>query len=571
MHYWKALTLLRDRLALNTPTPLSLDTFTHELGCTKRNAQLVVKKLVDNGVIRWQPSVGRGNFPSATLLKDPRPMLENKARRWIEEGKVDLAVSLIAPQQREAFIAAYIARYQTGSHDEDILQIPFYRGTHDLDPIGITRRTEQHLANYLYAKLLRFDEQARCYRGDLAQIFQITERGMAITLRTGLCFHNGEPLTAESVRQHFERLVTTSEHYRLLYQLIDGIEVHDRYRLEIISSQARHILPKLLCTGAMGIAFWTEGSEGRGANVIGSGPFELVEQTEWRTLMKVSRYYHGYRPWVDGIEVWNIGDKAKDFAPNSHLFHPLLELDNHEGEYEQKAQWEAGCEYVLLNANRSAWLSSLNRRKKLMAIIDALGVPASFADNVAKADGMLSTPSEPLQANLVLARQLAAQLDKPPKPLQLLTYELGQHIEYAHHLADLLSELGILCQVLVLPFPEFCRKPNLSQADIILSGEVFSDDVDMSWLGWLLASTNVQVCLTDAQMQWLQQELASIYPLSESKRVKAYQSLEKKLIKKGLYLPRFHVQQNLSVAKSVTITELLSNGWVDFSEVVMTH
>jgi len=123
----------------------------------------------------------------------------------------------------------------------------------------------------------------------------------------------------------------------------------------------------------------------------------------------------------------------------------------------------------------------------------------------------------------------------------------------------------------VLPFPEFCRKPNLSQADIILSGEVFSDDVDMSWLGWLLASTNVQVCLTDAQMQWLQQELASIYPLSESKRVKAYQSLEKKLIKKGLYLPRFHVQQNLSVAKSVTITELLSNGWVDFSEVVMTH
>ncbi|MCE7611167.1 SgrR family transcriptional regulator, partial [Vibrio fluvialis] len=56
MHYWKALTLLRDRLALNTPTPLSLDTFTHELGCTKRNAQLVVKKLVDNGVIRWQPS-----------------------------------------------------------------------------------------------------------------------------------------------------------------------------------------------------------------------------------------------------------------------------------------------------------------------------------------------------------------------------------------------------------------------------------------------------------------------------------------------------------------------------------
>ncbi|MCG6265997.1 ABC transporter substrate-binding protein [Vibrio furnissii] len=570
MHYWKALAFLRDQLVVAAPVPLSLDRLTQELGCTKRNAQLVVKKLVGNGIIRWQSSVGRGNFPIVTLLKDPQPMLENKARRWIEEGKVAMAISLIAPAQRDAFIAAYIARHQSHAHRDDILQIPFYRGTHALDPIDITRRTEQHLARYLYANLLRFDAQARGYRGDLAQTFQTTERGMAITLRKGLCFHNGEPLTAHSVQQHFTRLVTTSEHYRSLYQLIDAIEVQDRYRLEIISSVEATLLPKLLCAGAMGIALWLKGDADREGQVIGSGPFELVEQTEWRTLMNVSRYYHGYRPWVDGIEVWNVGDKAKEFAPNSHLFHPLLEPRAQAADYEQKAQWEAGCEYILLNANRSPWLGSLSRRKKLMAILDALGVPASFADEVTKAEGMLSSPSARLTANLHQAQQWADELGKPPQPLQLLTYALGQHIDYAHYLATTLRELGIACEVSVLPFPEFCQQATLQHADIILSGEVFGDDADMSWLGWLLASTSLQACMTPALQQWLHEALAAIYPLTEAKRFKAYQALEKKLIKKGLYLPRFHVQQTLSVAKSVSTSELLANGWVDFSEVVIT-
>ena len=158
MHYWKALAFLRSRVLVNQPTSLSLTEITNALGCTRRNAQLVIKKLVSEGWIDWKSGVGRGNLPTLTLLKILDRELEIRIDELLSENKVDQALDLVDESQRDQFLLDYISRYQSLPTKLDILQIPFYRGTHSLDPIEVTRRTEAHITSYLFSNLLRFKQ-----------------------------------------------------------------------------------------------------------------------------------------------------------------------------------------------------------------------------------------------------------------------------------------------------------------------------------------------------------------------------------------------------------------------------
>ena len=95
MHYWKALAFLRSRVLVNQPTSLSLTEITNALGCTKRNAQLVIKKLVNEGWVDWKSGVGRGNLPTLTLLKSLDRELEIRIDELLSENKVDQALDLV--------------------------------------------------------------------------------------------------------------------------------------------------------------------------------------------------------------------------------------------------------------------------------------------------------------------------------------------------------------------------------------------------------------------------------------------------------------------------------------------
>ncbi|UTV29562.1 ABC transporter substrate-binding protein [Photobacterium atrarenae] len=570
MRYWMALVFLRDHLKLHPPQPLSLDAFTAALACTKRNAQLVIKRLGQEKIIDWQPGIGRGNLPVITLLTPVADTLLKKARQLLAEDKVEQALSLIEAGQRDTFIANYIARYQTTNSQEDILKIPFYRGTHDLDPIFINRRTEQHIAGYLYAKLLQFNPATGDFRGDLAQHWQRNGNTLTLTLRKGLKFHDASPITAGDIQAHFERLIHSGHQNAALYQLIDRVEVLDPYRIAFTSLALPAQLEKLLANGPMGIAKFS--GEPGNSPLVGSGSFLLAEQTPWRTLLKASPYYHGYRPWVDGVAIWNVGDQAMDFELNSDVVHSAHLKHRSAERFDAKTQWEKGAEYVLLNPNRPhRWLKKPAHRKALMAAIKALGVSESLREEgIGQAKGMLSDPTPIPVSDPAAATKILQSLPRPDQPLKLLTYQLDQHIALAKHLAENLTQLGIDCKYEVAEFPIFNQRETLQGADIILSGEVFGDDWEMDWLGWFCANLPLDVCLSKQQRQWLRDSILTLMQHgNQPERLKEFEQLEKQLISKLLYLPIFHARQNLNFSDKVSTTELLANGWIDFNTVMI--
>lgn len=563
MRYWKALAFCQHKLCRDEWRHVSLDEFSAALDCTRRNTQLVIKRLVKEQVLDWRSGIGRGNLPTAKLVKDVSGRVIQQAHRLIEGGQIENALALVNEGDKDRFLSDYLARYQSTPQTQDVLQIPFYRATHDLDPIGINRRTEQHIASYLYATLLKPDNSPEGYCGDLAHTWRLDNNALIITLRKGLTFHDGSPIYAQDILRHFERLMASTYMSKALYQFIDEVVAEDRYTLRFISHSLPELLPKLLAHGAMGI------SKQVGDTIYGSGSFVLSEQNEWRTLLTANHDYHGHRPWVDGVEIWNVGSNAKSFDLHSDVVHGHHLTAEQRSQFTVCHQWERGCVHAMLNPQRHPWMKTHAHRAALQTMMLAMGQPeGEQCEVLARASGMLSTPSDIGDAPLDLIDNAIKPLPTPETPLQLVTYQLGTHIETAQLIAQTLQNLNVPCQVDVLEFPDFNQAETLARADIIVTGEVFSEDLEMSWLGWLLCTRSNEACLTPKDKHWLLEQVIDVMQHTESvQRLAEFEKLEQRLVTKALYQPLFHIQQDLNVSNHISAPEMLANGWIDFNKI----
>jgi len=153
--------------------------------------------------------------------------------------------------------------------------------------------------------------------------------------------------------------------------------------------------------------------------------------------------------------------------------------------------------------------------------------------------------------------------------LQILTYPLPAHIAMAEYYCEQLNYLGLACEYKVEEFPVFSLNETADKADIIISGEVFCESImDMNWLGWLKGCSSLEAFLSDEQTVWRDQTLETISnEPDENKRADLFNQMEAELIAAGIYLPLFHVQQQLNQADSLNPMELLANGWIDFNRV----
>ncbi|CAH0537775.1 ABC transporter substrate-binding protein [Vibrio marisflavi] len=563
MRYWMALVYLRNTLAVNHPQNLSLESITDALACSKRNAQLVIKKLSEQNIIDWQPSVGRGNLPIITLLKDVRQTIDAEATHLLQKGKIELAMKLVEKGKQEQFLANYLAVPTAKPLSKHILRVPFYRGTHCLDPISIARRTEQHIANHLYAKLIRFDSETAMYTGDLALNWSESSGGVHVTLRKGITFHDGSRISSADIKVHYERLMNSKNHNAKLYSCISKIEVKDEYRISFYSSFSSSFIKKLLSFDPMGITKYEN------EKLLGSGPFYLAEQTEWRTYLKVYESYHGWRPWVDGVEIWNIGDKAKDFLLNSDVVHGREVTANMDKMFHQRQQWEKGSVYLLLNQKHNSWLAVRENSKAIMTLISSLGLPAMLDNSgICQANGMLKRECSDVDAY----RHSEVKNLIPPlnTTLKIVTYQLSDNICFAEHVQSGLQQHGINSELEVVEFPVFNRPETIANADIVISGEVFNEDLEMAWMEWLFANNSLENCMTNRHRNLIWQQTKNVLNLATLKeKLCAFEELEQSLIEQYVYQPIFHIKQNLSFAESISSSQMLANGWIDFNTVTI--
>lgn len=130
----------------------------------------------------------------------------------------------------------------------------------------------------------------------------------AMSLKEGITFHNGDPLTAEDVKFTLERVAnddTLQEHGRL--KVIKEVKILNDYEFEIITDGAQPTLMNLLSRIGSGILpknyIEENGWDHFLSNPIGTGPFKFVE---WRRddriiLEPYENYFEGRVQGIDQV------------------------------------------------------------------------------------------------------------------------------------------------------------------------------------------------------------------------------------------------------------------------------
>src|SRR5262245_51359759 len=138
------------------------------------------------------------------------------------------------------------------AQDKDTLVIALDTlGAQVMDPIADTRAPHAHYHAPIWDSLVGFDFEKGGIGPGVAERWTRSDDGKVWTfsLRKGLKFHNGDPVTAQDVKFSLERIMTPesiSSGAAALRRAVDKIEVVDEYTVRVTTKGViPHFVPSL--------------------------------------------------------------------------------------------------------------------------------------------------------------------------------------------------------------------------------------------------------------------------------------------------------------------------------------
>ena len=193
------------------------------------------------------------------------------------------------------------------------------------DPIraGVYSNSTVTAASLIYDTLMRLDDKGNLIPA-LALSMTPNEDGTVWTakLRPGVKFHDGTPFTAQSVADHFNRLLDPANRFAgRAYIAIEKVEVADDLTAVFKMRGPNAALPKTLAqpsvvTLIISVKQATEKGADYNRNPVGTGPFVFKE---WRAADRLVAernpdYWDKDKPYLDRVTVRPLPDSDARYA-----------------------------------------------------------------------------------------------------------------------------------------------------------------------------------------------------------------------------------------------------------------
>ncbi len=193
----------------------------------------------------------------------------------------------------------------------------------NINPIFAAGLVDSSLSRLVFAGLLKYDDSNRLV-GDLAEGFSVDEKGTTytVTLRKGLTWHDGKPLTSKDVVFTYKTIQhpDTRSPFNQSWQLI-GVEAKDPQTVVFTLPVSLTAFPQSLTTGIIPehILGKVEPAQLRSApfnikDAIGAGPFRIGEVISVGLTSKQINLlpfadYHTDKPKLDQLSVHTYPDQ----------------------------------------------------------------------------------------------------------------------------------------------------------------------------------------------------------------------------------------------------------------------
>jgi peptide/nickel transport system substrate-binding protein len=295
------------------------------------------------------------------------------------------------------------------------------------------------IGNALFGQLLLTDPKTSEIVPSMASAFATSDGGKTfdLTLRDGLRFSDGSPLTADAVKAHWEKVKTTpGSTYAGDAGSVESTTVVSPTRLTITMVQP---IPNFAYSVVTTTLNWipkpeavAAGAQAFDANPIGAGPFTL---SEWRrqdalVVKRNPNYWDAPRPYLDQITFKPALDASQrintvisggaDVAVESNWVN--LQKAGQSNLFSE-VQALSGGNYLALNTRRAPF-DDVRARQAVALAIDAQALNVSVFSGAAKpvdtlfaTDSPFYTDAKTLQPDKAKAQQLFDQLAAEGKPV----------------------------------------------------------------------------------------------------------------------------------------------------------
>ncbi|RUS46878.1 SgrR family transcriptional regulator [Cohnella sp. AR92] len=567
--------------------PITLDELSFALDCTRRNAQLLILKMIDRNFLEWQPGRGRGNRSRLTFLQDKDELILHRAEKLAKEGDVNAALQFLERHADERLTSEF-QRWlfgQFGFHkrpnEEDVLRFPFYRPIPDLDPMNVIRRTEAHMIRQILDTLVVYDEAEKRVKPGLAHHWEHNKARTEWTfyLRKGVRFHHGKRMNAEDVKYTFERIRADKPGDWFLAN-IEGIELLGSTSLRFRLREPNTLFLSFLSAERFSIV--PDDLEQIAARQdikrlpIGTGPFRITDNTDSLLVLQANDFYYGGRPYLDRVETWVWEDykKSSVMASDPAERMQVLYFDALARQRAERVLYraEAGSTYLSFNLIKEGPLQDSRLRAAVHWALNREEMIGELGGRRMK----ISSGFDPLNddeayglGDQAKARELLKASEYRGEVLRLYTYALSSNEQDAEWIRERLSRIGLNVDPVVLPIRELSQADAIAEADMILAGEVLGVEPSVTLIDMYRSSEGyIRNHLDEPSKEEVDAELsAALRETDSERRTELLLSIEESLRGRHLVLFLYHSHQTVGFDPALNGTSLNAWGKIDYKEI----
>jgi SgrR family transcriptional regulator len=480
------------------------------LCCTKRHAKHILKTFQDKEWVIWDTGIGRGKRSLLTFLLSRDEVIRETAKELVREGKYDKALeqmSSVSALIKENFLDWLTGQLgyrveRKNTKETDILRYPFYNAITTLDPARVKSRHEVHMIMHLFDTLLKFNGENEQIEPHLAHYWEERNYGRVWTfyLRKGVRFHHGHEMTANDVKDSFERLRSMDfpNHDTWIYSTIQKINVIRSMIVEFVLSESNYLFPQHLCnyrTSILPMELCNTKKDSFFELPLGTGPFKIVKNDESMMVLEAFDFYFQGRAHLDRVEILTLPE------PYSKSDIPIYYFANM-GNQQTPVLWEniqnieQGAAFFTFNLNKSGPQQNPTFRKTIYLSLDLKGMceelgNGQFLPACSFLPGYSQTNFKS-EYNPTQAKRLFRKAGYNGELLRIYATSLrkkADHEPEALWIQTQLKKVGIVSRVEVVPIEKLASPDYLEQADIVVAGNALNQNIIFSMVKVFLSST----------------------------------------------------------------------------------
>ncbi|MFS0862968.1 ABC transporter substrate-binding protein [Fredinandcohnia sp. 179-A 10B2 NHS] len=542
--------------------------------CSLKNVKRKLKQLAEEEKIVYSPGLGRGNSSTITFKQPFQTEIEEEAKKLIRKDQIEDIIQLLQLPIPKTWIAN-ISRevqelfgLQTSTDSGDILRTIISRKITTLDPLHTSMNFESYLLQQLGDTLVTYDDNEDSIHPHLAHHWESSDdhKNWIFHLRKGVRFHNQSYLTSEDVKHTFQRFQQNSSSFQWLIEDIIEITCLSLYKIEFTLKRSNPFFLRYISSPNLAILPKDEPFDER--IWIGSGPFQMKQNTDTKIVLRAFDHYFLTRPLLDEVEIYSVKHETSKYLTSFEI--------GKDGESKNpinKESFEVGFRFLAFNFKKETIVHNPFIREAIFHLFDVNRMAVDVGrTNLKESSSYFYWKASPQHKDRKLVPYLLNKAHYQGEVLTIFTVGYPSYIEEAEWLKREAEEFGLQFEIKTYQLSELYGK-RIEEADLLFMGDVASTDYHLSFIGAFLNKSLIfNRFFSDGQLEYINSIFEEIKNEDDKNiRDRLIDKVESYIKRENLYLYLYHPIKKRSFHPLIKDVKFTSFGFVDLQKIWIKH